>query len=241
MITVLQWAVVAVCVAVALVRIPDALRGRNRTTFGILVLAALCALLTVPGPYEAIDGALGGWNFTNLILRYLVNATVLLVGMRIAKGLGSDRSYQVITGRTGRWILLGTCVSVTVIFGLLETRGSSAGLMSLTDQGGTNAALAPFYAAAGRAYPAFVSIALMPALLATMTSRLPRLVRAGAALVLVGSLSAAASAPFSFLPADIDLARYLVNYTAVLGYVLGLMFFWLSGTTASRPRNVQRY
>ena len=168
MITVLQWTVVAVCVAVALVRIPDALRGRNRTTFGILVLAALCALLTVPGPYEAIDRALGGWNFTNLILRYLVNATVLLVGMRIAKGLGSVRTYKVITGRTGRWILLGTCVSVTAIFGLLDTRGSSAGLMSLTDQGGTNAALAPFYAAAGRAYPAFVSIALMPALLQTV-------------------------------------------------------------------------
>ncbi len=238
MIIMLQWAVLAVCVAVVLLRVPDVLRGRNRMTFGILVLAALCILLTIQGPYVGIDRLLGGWNVTNLILRYLITATVLLVGIRTAKGLGSARTYALITGRTGRWVLLATCVAQTVIFGLLDTRGSSAGLMTLADQGGRNAALGPFYAAAGRAYPAFVSICLMPALLKTARSRLPRLVRAGAALVLIGALGAAVSVPFSFLPADDSPGRYLVIYTAVLGFVLGLMFFWLSGMRAKGPRNV---
>lgn len=238
MTVILQWAVLAVCVAVALLRVPDAVRGRNRTTFGIVVLSALCILLTIPAPYEGIDRLLGGWNVTNLILRYLVVATVLLLGMRIARGLGSARSYALITGPAGRWVLLATLGCLTVLFVLLDTRGSSAGLISLMDQDGRNGALAPFYSAAGRAYPAFVSIALMPALLKTVRSRLPRLVRAGAALVLVGSLSAAVSVPFSFLPADATPGRYLVNYTAVLGFVLGLMFFWLSGMKAQRQRNV---
>ena len=78
----------------------------------------------------------------------------------------------------------------------------------------------------------------MPALLKTARSRLPRLVRAGAALVLIGALGAAVSVPFSFLPADDSPGRYLVIYTAVLGFVLGLMFFWLSGMRAKGPRNV---
>lgn len=241
MITVLQWGALGVCVAIALLRIPDAVRGRNRTVFGILVLAALCILLTVPAPYEAIDRALGGWNVTNLILRYLVNLTVLLVGMRIARGLGSNRAYALITGRAGRWMLLASCVAVTVIFLLLDTRGSSAGLISLLDDGGPDALLARFYAAAGRVYPAFISLALMPALLQTVRSRLPRLVRAGAGSVLVGALSAALSAPFSFLPADASLGRYLVIYTAVLGFVVGLMFFWLSGTASNRSRNIPKH
>lgn len=240
MISAVQWGVLAVCVAIALLRVPDAVRGRNRTVFGIVVLSAVCILLTIPAPYDAIDHALGGWNATNLILRYLIAATVLLVGIRIAKGLGSVRAYALITGRTGRWVLLASCVAVTVIFVLLDTRGSSAGMMSLPDHGGHNAMLARFYAAAGRVYPAFVALALMPALFKAARSRLPRLVRTGAALVFVGSLSCVLSVPFSFLPADLSQGRFLVIYTAVLGYVVGLMFFWLSGTISSRPRNVTK-
>ncbi len=239
MVTVLQYATLAACLTAVAVRVPDARQGRNRTVFLILVLTSLCSLLTIPGPYEAIDRALGGWNATNLILRYLVIATVLLVGLRIAKGLGSPRAHAALTGTAGRWVLATTSLATTVLFMLLDTRGSSAGLLAITEGGGQGAVLAQYYAAAGRAYPAFVSLVLLPALVLTVRSRLPRLVRSGAALVSLGALSAAVSMPFSFLPADAAAGRYLVNYTAVLGYVGGLTLIWLAGFIA-RPRAGER-
>src|SRR6478735_3572234 len=196
---VLQWGTLIVCGIATLVRIPDALRGRNRTVFGILFLATLCSLLSIPEPYAAIDEALGSWNVTNLILRFIVFGMLFLVGLRLAKGLGAARARRLITGPVGRWTLAVACLAVAVTFLLMDTRGSSVGLQNLTDNG-RNAVLAPIYAAAGRSYPALVSLVLLPPLLATVRSALPRLVRAGAALTFVGAAAAIASIPASFAP-----------------------------------------
>ena len=117
-------------------------------------------------------------------------------------------------------------------FVLMDTRGSSVGLLDIADNGGRNAVLAPFYAAAGRTYPAFVSLALLPALLATARSQLPRLVRAGAVLTCVGAVAAVLGIPASFAPEAWIPAQQTVNYLAVLGYVLGLGLFWFSGLAA---------
>ena len=103
---ILEWTTLIVCGVVLLLRVPDAIQGRNRTVFGILLLATLCSLLAVPGPYEAIDQVLGGWNVTDLILRYLVFAAVLLVGLRVTKGLAASRGHRLIAGRdraAGPW------------------------------------------------------------------------------------------------------------------------------------------
>ncbi|MET3809303.1 hypothetical protein [Arthrobacter sp. UYEF3] len=234
---VLEWGTLIVCGIALLVRVPGALRGRNRAVFAILFLATVCSLLSIRGPYAAIDGALGSWNLTNLILRLIVFAMVFLAGLRLAAGLGDARVRRLLVGGAGRWGLTVACLAVTVTFLLMDTRGSSAGLEALWDDGGRNAALAPFYAAAGRSYPAFVSIVLVPSLLATVRARLPRLVRAGAALTLVGAVAAIASVPASFLPDSWDPVRLLVNYMAVLGYVLGLLVFWISGQRARPPHN----
>ena len=181
---------------------------------------------------------MGGWNLTNLILRFLVFATMLLVGRRVAKGLTSVRGARLIAGTTGRWALGLSCLAIAGIFLMMDTRGSSAGLLDIADRGGRNAILAPYYAAAGRSYPAFVSLVLLPPLLATARSRLPRLVRAGALLMAIGALCAALSLPASLAPDDWDLAQHVLNYAAVLGYVLGLVLFWFSGLIAQAPRNL---
>jgi len=232
----LEWGTFIVCGIALLVRAPDALRGRNRTVFGILFLATVCSLLSIPGPYTAIDQALGSRNLTNLILRFLVFGMVFLVGLRLARGLGATRALRLITGPAGRWGLAASCVAVGVTFLLMDTRGSSVGLQDL---GATsrNVALAPFYAAAGRSYPALVSLVLFPSLLAAVRGALPGLVRAGAVLTLLGAVAATASVPASFAPESWDPARLLINYSAVLGYVLGLLIFWFSGPSARRLHN----
>ncbi|WP_426976195.1 hypothetical protein ACQCSU_15705 [Pseudarthrobacter sp. O4] len=237
MMAVLEWGTLVVCCTVLLLRVPDAVKGRNRTVFGILLLATLCSVLAVSGPYEAIDGVLGGWNLTHLILRYLVFATVLLAGLRITRGLAATRGYRLIAGRTGRWALGISCVAVAALFLLMDTRGSSAGLEALSGSGGRNAVLAPFYAAAGRSYPAFVSLVLMAPLLSAVRSQLPRLVRAAALVTLLGALAVVVSIPASFAPPDWALGQHVVNYSAVLGYVLGLALFWFSGLIASKSGN----
>lgn len=239
MIATLQWGTLIICSVVFLLRVPDAIHGRNRTVFWILFLATLCSLLSVPGPYEAIDAALGGWNLAHLLLRFLVFAAVLLVGLRVAKGLADGRGYRLIAGPAGGWALALSAAAVAVIFFLMDTRGSSVGMLGITDNGGHNAALAPFYAAAGRTYPAFVSLALLPALLATARSPLPRLVRAGAVMTCMGALATALSFPASFAPEDWILVQQTINYSAVLGYVLGLGLFWASGLAAKKTGNAR--
>ena len=216
------------------------MQGRNRTVFGILLLATLCSLLAVSGPYEAIDRTLGGWNVTHLILRYLVFAVVLLVGLRLSKGLGATWGYRLIAGRPGLWALGLSCVAVAAIFFLMDTRGSSAGLLDLRDDGGRNAVLAPFYAAAGRSYPAFVSVILMPPLLHAIRSKLPALVRAGAVATLVGAVAVVVSVPASFAPPEWALGQHVANYSAGLGYVLGLALFWFAGLIAQPRRTTGR-
>lgn len=232
----LEWGTLIICGVAMLLRLPDALRGRNRAVFGILFLATLCSLLSIPGPYVAIDGALGSWNLTNLFLRFIVFAMVFLVGMRLARGLGATRAHRLITGRAGRWGLAAACLAVTVAFLLMDTRGSSTGLQDVADSA-RNDVLAPLYAAAGRSYPAFVSLLLLPSLRAAVKANLPRLVRTGAALTMVGAVAAIASIPVSFAPESWDLPRLFVNYLAVLGYVLGLLAFWFSGQSGRPPRN----
>lgn len=239
MIATLQWSTLIICSVALLLRVPDAVQGRNRTVFGILVLATLCSLLSVPGPYEAIDAALGGWNLTHLILRFLVFAAVLLVGLRIARGLADQRGYRLIAGPAGRWALAVSCAAVAGTFALMDTRGSAVGLLGIADNGGHNVVLAPFYAAAGRTYPAFVSLALLPALLATARSQLPRMVRAGAVLTSLGAVAAVLGLPASFAPDSWIPAQLTVNYLAVLGYVLGLCLFWVSGLVANKSGNAR--
>lgn len=234
----LEWATLMVCCVALLLRVPDAVKGRNRTVFGILLLATLCSLLAVSDVYVVIDRALGGRHVTSLILRYLVFATVLLVGLRITRGLAATRGYSLIAGSTGRWALALCCLAVLATFLLIDSTGASAGPQVPSDIG-RNAARAPYYTAAGRTYPAFVSLVLLPPLLATVGSRQPRLVRAGALLVLLGAVFAILSLPVSLAPAAWAAGLRFVNYAAVLGYVAGLAVLWFSGLISNPSGNAK--
>lgn len=233
----LEWGTLIVCGVALLLRTPDAIRGRNREVFGILFLATLCSVLSIPGPYAAVDAVLGGRNLTNLVLRFIIFGMVLLVGLRLAKGLGAPRARGLITGTGGRWVLAGAGMALAATFTMMDTEGSSAGLEALSDSSVRNAALAPLYTAVGRVYPAYVSLVLLPALLSAVRPRLPRLVRAGAVLTGAGAAAAIAAVPASFAPDAWDAAKQIVNYSAVLGFVLGLLFFWLSGRFSRPPGN----
>lgn len=226
MIAILQWTTLAVCGLVAIARVPSALRGENRSLFWIFTLMTTAILLSIEGPYVAIDQALGGINLANLILRFVIFGAIYFLGIRITKGFGATGAYRLITGRTGRVALLVLSALVVVVFLLMDTAGSSAGLSAISGKDARNYALVEYYGAAGRAYPAFVSLVLLPAMVRAARSRLPVLVRIAAGLLALGGVAIALSIFFPVIPPALGALEFVINYTAVLCFVIGLALIW---------------
>lgn len=240
MIEILQWSTLAVCGLVAIARVPSAVRGKNRTLFYIFALMTLAILLSIEAPYVAIDQALGGLNVANLILRLVIFAAIFFVGIRITRGFGADTAYRLITGRIGMAAVALTSLIVVAVFLMMDTAGSSVGLAGVSAKNSRNGLLVEYYGAAGRAYPAYVSLALLPAMARAVRSRLPALVRVAALLLAVGSVAVALTLFFPFYPPSLAGATFLVNYTAVLCFVLGLALIGVASLIYGRSGTRQK-
>ena len=82
--------------------------------------------------------------------------------------------------------------ALVTVFLLMDPAASSCGFRDAGAVSARNAALLPYYWAAARGYPAYVSLALLPALLRSVKESLPPLVRTGAALMAAGAVATAA-------------------------------------------------
>lgn len=237
MIEVLQWSTLAVCSAVALARIPSALRGRNRSLFAIFVLATVAILLSIREPYLAVDSWLGSENYTNLILRFIIYATVFLAGRGIARAFDAPKALRRLTGPVGACVL-GLIILATVAFFLLaDTTGSSAGLSALPSRSPENHLLIELYGSAGRLYPAYVAACLLPVTFkAAMQQPLPGAVRCGAVLLSLGFVALFLGMLFPVIPEPLAFLRPLINYTAVLALMTGLTSIWLGRVLLRRAK-----
>ncbi|CAN7232711.1 hypothetical protein [Arthrobacter sp. LjRoot14] len=235
MIEILQWSTLAVCCAAAVARIPSAVRGENRSLFYIFVLATLAILLSIDGPYIAIDQLLGGTNVTNLVLRFVIFAVIFFIGLRFIRGFGADGSRRWLLGLRGGLVFGVIAAVMVVFFVMMDSSGSSAGLVAVSGRSARNAELVEYYGAAGRAYPAYVSLVLLPAMVKAVASRLPVLVRVGALLLAIGGVSLTLSLLFPFIPVQWHSLRFIINYGAALCFVLGLAAFWMARVRALQP------
>jgi hypothetical protein len=226
MIEILQWSTLATCGVVAAARVPSALRGENRALFYIFALMTLAILLSIEAPYIAIDHALGGMNVANLILRFVVFGAIYFVGIRITKGFGAEDAYRLITGWVGTTVLALISVAVAGLFLLMDSTGSSSGLHSIYLKGGPNAILVEYYGAAGRAYPAYAALVLLPTMVRAVLSGLPVLVRLAAFLLALGAVATSLAPLFPVVPPQWSPAKFAINYTAVLCFVTGLTLIW---------------
>ena len=240
MIQILQWSTLAVCGLVAVARIPSAVRGKNRTLFYIFALMTLAILLSIEAPYVAIDQALGGMNLANLILRLVIFAAIYFVGIRITRGFGADNAHRLITGRTGMAALALTSLMVVAVFLMMDTAGSSAGLAAVSIKDSRNGMLVEFYGAAGRAYPAYVSLVLLPAMVRTVSSTLPALIRGSALLLAIGAVATGLSLAFPLIPPEFGYVEFVINYVAVLCFVIGLALIGVAGMVYKRGRPRQK-
>jgi hypothetical protein len=234
MIEILQWSTLAVCCAAAVARIPSAVRGENRSLFYIFVLATLAILLSIDGPYVAIDSLLGGRNIANLILRFVLFAVIFFIGLRCVNAFGAHQQRRWLLGRPGL-LVFGLVAGVMVVFfAMMDASGSSAGLIGVYERSTRNAHLVEYYGAAGRAYPAYVSLVLLPAMVKAVGSRLPVLVRVGALLLAVGGVCLTVSLLFPFFPAPWTPLKFIINYGAALCFVVGLAAFWIARVRATQ-------
>lgn len=174
-------------------------------------------------------------NYSNLLLRFIIFAAIYFVGIRVTRGFGAQDAYRLITGRAGMLVLLVVSLVLVAVFLLMDTAGSSAGMVAQAHKDHRNAVLVEYYGAAGRAYPAYVSLVLLPAMVRAVRSHLPVLVRIAAFLLGTGGVAIALTLFFPIVPPELGPLKYLVNYTAVLCYVVGLALIW-----AARIRETRR-
>ncbi|MDR6986130.1 hypothetical protein J2Y66_000593 [Paenarthrobacter nitroguajacolicus] len=233
MMAVLPWVTLVVCLAITAARIPSALRGENRVVFYIFALISLDILLSIEGPYLVIDAVLGGINVTNLLLRFLLYGTFLLMGIKIAMGFDSPSAVRAIRGSWGLAVLGITVVLTTFFFVITDTRGSTVGMTGLTWGPSMEA-----YAALGRFYPGYVSACLLPAIWRTVVGRYPALLRAASALLFAGLTLLLASQLFPLIPAVHLWLRSLINYSAVLATAVGLAGIWFSKAYSRRKQRL---
>src|SRR3982074_84430 len=147
MIAPVQWAPLFVCIALTVIRVPSAVRGENRMMLVLFALISLDILLSIEGPYLLIDAWLGNVNVCNLLLRFMLYGTFLLMGIKMARAFASPGGERAIRGPLGLAVLGATAVLTAFFFCSMDTRDSTVGLNDL-DPGpalDTYAALGRFY------------------------------------------------------------------------------------------------
>ena len=238
MIEILQWTTLIASGAAALSRIPNLARRKNRAIFYALALLTLAILLSIRGPYMAIDALLGSTNLANLLLRFIIFGAIFFLGIRIAAGFGDKRGLRLVRGHAGLSALALISAALVVLFAVMDTAGSAVGMTGLEARSGQNAALLQYYAAAGRAYPAYVCLAILPGMLRAIRSSLPALLRISAALLAIGSIAVPLTLLFPVIPPGLAFLRFVINYTAILCFVAGLVLVWLDSGRAGRKHRL---
>jgi hypothetical protein len=229
---ILPWITLVVCAGAALARLPSAVRGVNPTLFFIFLLATAAGILSIEQFYLVIDGALGGINIAHVVLRLIVFATIYLIAVRVTKGFGAPDAHRLIAGRPGLAMLAIFAAALVTVFLLMEPAASSVRFRDAGAVSDRNEALLPYYWAAARGYLAYVSLALLPALLRSVKESLPPLVRTGAALMAAGAVATVAGLCLEFAPTQLLVVAPAVNNGAVVFYTSGLILIWLARVKA---------
>ncbi|GAA4045093.1 hypothetical protein GCM10023063_34940 [Arthrobacter methylotrophus] len=229
MTTVLSWATLCVCLTLTAIRIPSAVRGENRLMFHLFALISADILLSIEGPYLFVDQLLGGFNLCNLLLRFMLYGTFLLLGFKVAKAFGSPGGERAIWGPLGFAVLGTTAVLTACFFFSMDTAGSTVGLNDL-DPGIPLA----FYAALGRFYPGYVAACLVPGIWRSVRLPGPAVLRAASATLLLSLALLLVSQLFPLVPESNTWLRPLINYSAALASAFALAGIWLSKAIARR-------
>ncbi len=207
----------------ALFRLPDAVRGRNRSIFFCMVLIAVATGLSLPVFYEFIYPLLGGMNLANLLLRYSLYGVFVILGLRGAAAFGAEWSRRLIVGPVGLVVLGVIAVLTAGFFAASDIPETSTGLLDYGDQ-----VTVEVYGMLGRLYPAYVAACVCaPALAAARNPRYRTPHRLGSGLFGTG-LAVVVAFTAMALVMDLGVFMVLLPFSAVILVVSGLAVMWIS-------------
>lgn len=228
-----QWLALALCVIFAAIRLPEAIRGRGRSVFAVLVLLCVAVALSLSPIYLFVDGILGGTNIANLFIKFCLYTIVLLLGIRCAVAFGSERARRSIGGPLGMAALTITVLVTLVLFVLSDLPESSTALNAYDDQ-----YTVLRYADIGRAYPAYVAACLLrPAFASACDGRNRTFHRVAAAMIGTGFLKVLLLTVLLLFPLDIGAASLIMPFGAIVLVTTGLTMIWLSRRRATGRRS----
>jgi hypothetical protein len=229
---ILQWSALILCAMAAAIRIPGLARGQGRTIFAALVLMTAAVALSLSPIYLVVDGFLGGVNVANLMLRLLLFAVFLLLGVRMAAAFGSVFARRLIVGPFGLAVLALCVIAALYFFVASELPMSSRGLSAFDDQDTVRQ-----YMTAGRLYSGYVSACLLPAALACVLDRRARLLhRVSGAFLASGFFLVVLFVVLQLFSVPLYQWDVILPFAAILLTALGLCLIWLSRTLGSRER-----
>ena len=228
----LQWAALGATLFFALLRVPGAIRGENRGMFYALILLSAAMALSIPSFYLPVDAMLGGINVANLLLRYLLFAVLLILGLKASAAFQAPLAARLIGGPVGVIVLAACAVSVAVLYGLSDLPESSTALAAYWDQDTVHA-----YGDSSRLYQIYVGACLIPSLFGSAAgSRRPAGIRISAGLLALGLSAAVVHSALSLTAVNPDLGVWdlVLPYSAVIVVSLGLALMWNSHRIARR-------
>ena len=228
----LQWAAFGVSAVFGLLRLPGAIRGENRGMFYALLFTATAMGLSIPAIYLSVDSMLGGVNVANLLIRYLVFAALLILGIKAATAFNAPHAQRLISGPLGLVVLGAVSAAVAVLFLLSDLPESSTALQAYWDQGTVSA-----YGETARLYQAYVAGCLAPSMFfGAADSRHRAEIRISAGLMSLGMFTICLHTLLTLSLWHPQLAFWdrVLPYTAVIVISAGLALLWKSQRAAKR-------
>jgi hypothetical protein len=228
----LQWTALIFCAVAAALRVPGLAKGRGRSIFAALVLMTAAVGLSLSPIYLVVDGFLGGVNVANLVLRLILFAVFLLLGIRMAAAFGSSVARRLIVGPFGLAVLALCVIATLYFFVASELPVSSRGLSAFQDQ---DTVLQ--YLTVGRFYPGYVSACLLPAALVSVLDKRARtLHRVAGAFLAGGFFLVVLFVVLRFVTVPLYPWDVILSFAAILLTAVGLCLIWLSRTLGSRKQ-----
>ncbi|MGC5225233.1 hypothetical protein ACPW96_21900 [Micromonospora sp. DT81.3] len=149
-----------ILLALALTRLPSAIRGRNINVMVAATAIVIAFVLITPAVYAALNPLLPVPNWVDLISKLALFVGLLLAGTQIARAYDSANAQRMISGLPGIIMFAAFFIAEVFIFAYIHDATPVPGMEAdLADP------LVRVYAAIATAYAAYVAIALIPALL----------------------------------------------------------------------------
>lgn len=163
---VIGYLIALVLVALALTRVPAAVRGRNLTVVLAALAVAVAFTLITPAVYDALATVVPVPNLVDLVAKLALFTGLLLAGTQVARAYDAPVTQRRIAGLPGLAVFTGVFVAEVVVFALVHTVHVAP---DLADDLGNP--LVRVYSTLATAYPAWIAWLLLPHIRTGLRSR----------------------------------------------------------------------